>query len=118
MDAHSLSTSIPVLGEATYDSPLLEKEPGKTLYNFTDNNRRVVVDVDSERLADMQARSKTPPSFEVAGAREKIFFNPETLKCAVVTCGGLCPGLNDIIRAIVLELYYSYRVKTVFVINC
>jgi len=55
-----------------------------------------------------------PPRFEVAGPREKIYFDPSKLKCGVVTCGGLCPGLNDVIRAIVLGLFYHYGVKTVF----
>ncbi len=55
-----------------------------------------------------------PPSFEVAGPREKIYFDPSKLKCGIVTCGGLCPGLNDVVRAIVLSLFYHYDVKTVF----
>ena len=39
-------------------------------------------------------------SFDPAGPREKIYFDPSKLKCAIVTCGGLCPGLNDIIRGV------------------
>ncbi len=54
------------------------------------------------------------PSFEMAGPRETIFFDPEVLSCGIVTCGGLCPGLNDVIRAIVLCLYHHYGVKRVF----
>jgi 6-phosphofructokinase 1 len=57
---------------------------------------------------------KTPPHFEMAGPREKIYFDPSKLKCGIVTCGGLCPGLNDVIRAIVLSLHYHYGVRTVF----
>ncbi|MGE5842350.1 MAG: ATP-dependent 6-phosphofructokinase, partial [Deltaproteobacteria bacterium] len=57
---------------------------------------------------------KEPPQFETAGPREKIYFDPSKLKCGIVTCGGLCPGLNDVIRAIVLGLFYHYGVKTVF----
>ena len=49
-----------------------------------------------------------PPAFEKAGPREKIYFDPKKLKCAMVTCGGLCPGLNGIIRSVVLELWYGY----------
>jgi 6-phosphofructokinase 1 len=55
-----------------------------------------------------------PPVFEIAGPREKIYFDPSKLKCGIVTCGGLCPGLNDVIRAIVLGLNQHYGVKTVF----
>ncbi len=55
-----------------------------------------------------------PPRFELAGPRERIFFDPSTLRCGIVTCGGLCPGINDVIRAIVMSLFYHYGVKTVF----
>jgi 6-phosphofructokinase 1 len=50
---------------------------------------------------------------EVAGPREKIFFDPPKVKAAIVTCGGLCPGINDVIRALVMELYYRYGVRNV-----
>ncbi|MHC4435076.1 MAG: ATP-dependent 6-phosphofructokinase, partial [Planctomycetota bacterium] len=68
-------------------------------------------------LRDIEAILKAgnrPSSFEVAGPREKIFFDPSRIKCGIVTCGGLCPGLNDVIRAIVMGLFYHYGVKTVF----
>lgn len=39
-----------------------------------------------------------------AGPREKIFFKPSSVKAAIVTCGGLCPGLNDVIRQLVITL--------------
>ena len=51
---------------------------------------------------------------EAAGPREKIFFDPSQLACGIVTCGGLCPGLNDVIRSIVLSLYHHYGVKKVY----
>lgn len=45
---------------------------------------------------------------------KKIYFDPSKVRCALVTCGGLCPGLNDIIRSIVLGLYYGYGVTNIF----
>ena len=51
---------------------------------------------------------------EAAGPREKIFFDPSQLACGIVTCGGLCPGLNDVIRSIVLSLHHHYGVKKVY----
>ena len=39
-----------------------------------------------------------------AGARETIYFDPKTTKAAIVTCGGLCPGLNDVIRTVTTTL--------------
>ena len=53
-------------------------------------------------------------SFEVAGAREHIFFNPAKTTAGIVTCGGLCPGLNDIIRGIVTQLHLRYGVTTTY----
>lgn len=50
----------------------------------------------------------------MAGPRQQIFFDPSKLKCGIVTCGGLCPGLNDVIRAIVLGLFHHYGARTVF----
>lgn len=51
--------------------------------------------------------------FQVAGPRESLFFNPAATKAGVVTCGGLCPGLNNVIRSIYLELHYHYKVPEV-----
>jgi 6-phosphofructokinase 1 len=50
----------------------------------------------------------------MAGPRRKIYFDPSKLKCGIVTCGGLCPGINDVIEAIVMELYYHYGVRSIF----
>jgi 6-phosphofructokinase 1 len=57
---------------------------------------------------------KKVPVFELAGPREKIYFDQSKLKCGIVTCGGICPGLDDVIRAIVLALYHHYDVRNVF----
>ncbi|MBA4392824.1 MAG: diphosphate--fructose-6-phosphate 1-phosphotransferase, partial [Desulfobacca sp.] len=58
-------------------------------------------------------KGETPLSFEKAGPRQKIFFDPKKIKCAIVTAGGLCPGLNNVIRAIVLELNHIYGVHNI-----
>ena len=50
---------------------------------------------------------------EKAGPREKIFFDPSKVHAAIVTCGGLCPGLNAVIRSIVLTLNLGYGVKRI-----
>jgi 6-phosphofructokinase 1 len=51
--------------------------------------------------------------FELAGPREKLFFDPKQTRAGIVTCGGLCPGLNDVIRSLFLELHFAYGVKEV-----
>ncbi len=53
-------------------------------------------------------------AFELAGPRDKIYFDPSKTRCGIVTCGGLSPGINDVIRAIVLQLYHYYGVHTTF----
>jgi 6-phosphofructokinase 1 len=58
--------------------------------------------------------SDQPLSFETAGPREKIFFDPPKTTAAIVTCGGLCPGLNDIIRGIVTQCHSRYGVNRIF----
>jgi len=107
-------TRIPVLGEAKIPSPALNKERGKERQAFISDSERVAIDVDPSRLADIIKAGKEIPSFEMAGPREKVYFDPSKMRCALVTCGGLCPGLNDIIRSIVLELYHGYGVRNIY----
>jgi 6-phosphofructokinase 1 len=54
-----------------------------------------------------------PPAFERAGPREMLFFDPKTVRVGIVTCGGLCPGTNDIIRSMVLELCIRYGAPSI-----
>jgi 6-phosphofructokinase 1 len=51
--------------------------------------------------------------FELAGPRAKLFFDGKKTRAGIVTCGGLCPGLNNVIRSLFLELYYGYGVRDV-----
>jgi 6-phosphofructokinase 1 len=51
---------------------------------------------------------------ETAGARPRIFFDPKKTRAGIVTCGGLCPGLNNVIRSLFLELHFGYGVKEVW----
>ncbi|MEI7881255.1 MAG: ATP-dependent 6-phosphofructokinase [bacterium] len=53
-------------------------------------------------------------TFETAGPRAKIFFHKSEVKAAIVTCGGLCPGLNNVIRSIYYELTHAYGVQEVY----
>lgn len=62
----------------------------------------------------LKAEGVEPPCMEVAGPREKLFFDPARLKCGIVTCGGICPGLNEVVRSLVMSLFFHYGVKTVF----
>lgn len=112
MKDHEFSSEIPTLGPAKIDSPLkLETQHGGPHKRFVSDESRIVVDVQIDKL---NPDRKKIISFDQAGPREKIYFDPSKLKCAIATCGGLCPGLNDIIRSIVLELHHIYRVSTIY----
>ncbi|MCB1142780.1 MAG: ATP-dependent 6-phosphofructokinase [Leptospiraceae bacterium] len=66
-----------------------------------------------ENVGHMEETLKDPILFEQSGPFEKIFFDPAETTAGIVTCGGLCPGINDVIRAIFMELTYRYQVKKV-----
>src|SRR5205823_6856195 len=51
--------------------------------------------------------------FELAGPRSNLLFDPKETRAGIVTCGGLCPGLNNVIRSLFLELHYGYGVREV-----
>src|SRR5215470_17163969 len=51
--------------------------------------------------------------FELAGPRSKLFFDSSKTRAGIVTCGGLCPGINNVIRSLFLELHYAYGVSEV-----
>jgi 6-phosphofructokinase 1 len=106
-------TTIPILGKAKIPSPIQRGEKGAFSRSFVNDSERIVIDVKLDDLITLAEKGKDFPSFELAGPRRKIYFDPSKLRCALVTCGGLCPGLNDIIRAMVLELFYGYGVKNI-----
>jgi len=82
--------------------------------HFINDDEHVLYHSDLREIQSCLDAGIKPPCFEMAGPREKIYFDPSKLKCGIVTCGGLCPGLNDVIRAIVLSLFHHYGVRTVF----
>ena len=114
MNSYSIMTEISTLGEAKIPTPVQKRTDGTEDISFVSDESRVIIDVDAQRVSQMVKKSQPMPSFELAGPRRHIFFDPSKLKCALVTCGGLCPGLNDIIRSIVLELHYGYGVNNIF----
>ena len=107
-------TQVETLGPAKIDSPILREDNVDPEHDFTSDNDRILVNINPETIEKLQAKGEQPASFELAGPRRKIYFDTSKVRCALVTCGGLCPGLNDIIRAIVLELYYRYGVRNIY----
>lgn len=101
---------VDTLGECTVRSPLnLSTIPGDEIADFVPDNARVLYQV--ERRAGEPI--DTILDFEKAGPREKLYFEPRNTRAAIVTCGGLCPGLNNVIRSIVLQLHHNYHVKNI-----
>jgi 6-phosphofructokinase 1 len=105
---------IQCLGPSEFSSPLQRLRYEMDAEFMTDDDHRVLFDHSPEKVSDCIENGTEPVTIEHAGARERIFFNPATTICAVVTCGGLCPGLNDVIRGLVLTLNYSYGVRTIY----
>jgi 6-phosphofructokinase 1 len=92
------------LGECQVPSPLLGRGT-----DLTPDGRYVLIPTTSAEM--------TPESmeygFEAAGPRESIFFNPGSTTAGVVTCGGLCPGINDVVRSLTLTLWHRYGVRSI-----
>jgi len=106
---------IETLGPARVTSPLeLGTQPGDYLADFTPDSARVVADVSLDSIREAAKRGEDPPALEIAGPRQKLYFDPSKLKVGIVTCGGLCPGLNDVIRGLVMTLRYGYGVHGIY----
>lgn len=109
-----LDFTIETLGPAEIETPLYSNlESLVAGGGFVSDMERIVYDPHIESIKSWTSRDMDPPSMEIAGPRRKIFFNPSNTRAAIMTAGGICPGLNDVIRALFMELHYIYRVKEV-----
>jgi len=106
MPETSYDFTIKSLGERTIQSPV------HVTYFKSDENR-LLFNIFLHNYDKLRTSTGLPLSVEIAGPREKIFFDPAQTKAAIVTCGGLCPGINDVIRSIVMELYHLYQVRNI-----
>lgn len=109
--------SVARLGERRIPSPLdlpAAVDEGSGSFVPPGTRVRCQVDVpppgaeDGECMADGR-----PMSFEKAGPRREIFFDPAATRAALVTCGGLCPGINNVIRSAYYQLFHRYGVRDV-----
>ena len=106
----ALDTAIQNLGPCLHESPLaLNTVRGDRIGNFISDKTRVRHQVEIAPGDPVDAET----FFEKAGPRQKIFFDPRKTRAAIVTCGGLCPGLNNVIRSAFLELHHNYGVREV-----
>ncbi len=102
------------LGERRVSSPIhLSKYEGDGVYDYVKDGERILYNPTVSSYESYISRGLTPISFEKAGPKEKIFFDPSKTKVGIVTCGGLCPGLNNVIRGLVMQLNYRYGVRRI-----
>jgi 6-phosphofructokinase 1 len=102
--------SVSSLGKRAFPSPLkLSTTRGDGIGDFTPDGARLLHRADF--VAGEEVRLDL--AFEKAGPREHIFFDPAETVAAIVTCGGLCPGLNNVIRSVFFQLHHNYGVKNV-----
>lgn len=106
MDSPSYDFTIADLGERKFPSPLNTR--------FISDNKRLLFNCFKEDIIDdHRIKQSASSSIEVAGPRRTIYFEPGRTKAAIVTCGGLCPGINDVIRSITMQLFYRYGVTDI-----
>ncbi|GAA2072962.1 ATP-dependent 6-phosphofructokinase [Aeromicrobium halocynthiae] len=102
------------LGPARHPSPLAQYVGGRaTNEYYVGEDDRILFDDTIELIRRRGLPLEELPSFETGGPRDTLFFDPKHVRVGIVTCGGLCPGLNDVIRALVMELHEHYGVHDV-----
>jgi 6-phosphofructokinase 1 len=103
---------IQILGACKYPSPLATRLSGSTIH-FVGKADRVLLEDRESRVRAQRETLELAPTFELAGPRDRVFFDTSQVKAGIVTCGGLCPGLNNVVRGLVTELRDGYGVKEV-----
>jgi len=102
------------LGKPSIKSPLqLSTVRGDDIFNFVKEGDKLIYDLSLSEYNNCLANGEEPACLEKAGPRQKVFFEPENTTAAIVTCGGLCPGINNVIRGVVMALHYFYGVKRI-----
>ncbi len=100
--------TIPTLGTGKIPSPLRYSPEGRGS-GFISDDVHIIYDV----WYDPQRTENRNDLLEYAGPREKIYFLPRHVHAGILTCGGLCPGLNDVIRTITRSLWRNYGVRRI-----
>ncbi|MGD0972082.1 MAG: ATP-dependent 6-phosphofructokinase [Desulfobaccales bacterium] len=118
MTNYPIEVQIPVIGESRVNSPISRapmctRDGRYVPKTFIQDADKILIDDTFDYLRSL-GPGEEPQAFEMAGPRERIYFDPSKVHCAIATCGGLCPGTNDVIRAIVLELHFLYGVRHVY----
>ena len=111
----AVDLTVKTLGPCRIDSPLMPfLLSRRTSVHYVEENDRVLFHDTAHLVAASGCSLDTLPGFEPAGPRQKIFFDASKMRVGIVTCGGLCPGINDVIRGIVMELAHHYGVDRIY----
>jgi len=106
--------TVTTLGPCRIDSPMAQLlAHRRSTHNYVDEGDRVLIDDTLIMVTDRGLAVADLPGFEAGGPRRKIFFDPSKTRVGIVTCGGLCPGLNNVIRGLVMELTVHYGVRRI-----
>ena len=109
-DVHNFT--IEDLGKRSIKSPIMmSTTKGDKMANYVTDDQ--FVRLSTEVKLGPQSPIKKSQVLECAGPREMLYFSPANVHAGIVTCGGLCPGLNDVIRSVVRCLYYRYGVRRI-----
>lgn len=100
------------LGRCRYESPVASHLGEKAML-FVGEADKVLVNDRLSQLPKEASALDALPAFELAGPRNRVFFEPSKVRAGIVTCGGLCPGLNNVIRGLVFELWFGYGVRRI-----
>ncbi len=105
--------TVPVLGEARIASPVaFSRVLGDSIANYVRDDEYILHDI-AVNPAEPAKQYHPADLLQVAGPREKIYFSPSHVHAGIVSCGGLCPGINDVIRAAVRCLWLRYGVRRI-----
>ena len=111
MNKHDFS--ITSLGKCSVPNPITMSDvDGDGFADYVDDNDRILFSIETH-VENEKRVQESEDTLEMAGPREKIYFNPAHVHAAICTCGGICPGLNNVIRAVVRCLWYRYGVKRI-----
>ena len=104
---------VKMLGKGTIKSPLKPTyHPDGLPFRYSEKDR-VLYSSSLDEFKHCLRTEETPVSFEKAGPHKHLYFYPAQTKVAIVTCGGLCPGINNVIRSAVNQLHYRYHVSNI-----
>ena len=112
METHDFT--IDTLGEAKIPTPVkMSDVNGDGFADYVSDDDRILYSIDTIKDENGKWIPKNSDTVELAGPRKLIYFNPAHVHAAICTCGGICPGLNNVIRAIVRCLWYRYGVRRI-----